>query len=45
MSYMKREFERLQEEGLLHECYFCDSSFVEMLDLIAHIRENHNENN
>jgi hypothetical protein len=27
----------------MHECYQCESSFEDILDLIAHIRENHGE--
>lgn len=27
----------------MHECYQCDSSFEDILDLIAHIRENHGD--
>lgn len=27
----------------MHECWSCDSSFEDILDLIAHMRETHNK--
>ena len=27
----------------MHECYQCESSFADILDLIAHLRQEHEE--
>lgn len=27
----------------MHECYQCESSFADILDLIAHLRQEHGE--
>lgn len=27
----------------MHDCYWCESSFDDILDLIAHIKEVHNQ--
>lgn len=43
MSYMKREWEESMEKEILNECYECDSAFSDILDLIAHIREQHKQ--
>lgn len=42
MSYMKREWEKRMIEQL-HECYECESSFADILDLINHLREEHKQ--
>lgn len=27
----------------MHECWFCENSYEDVIDLIAHIRESHNQ--
>lgn len=43
MSYMKREWEKNMVKQILNQCYECESAFEDILDLIAHIREQHKQ--